>query len=251
MIEKLVIDGFKSLKNISIQIKPITVLIGLNSSGKTSVLQALEVLKQSTKAESQSSYLIVSGDLINLGSFMEVVFQKEEANEMLFELEGQIEQFLKPPFGRETRYSYSFSFDKRGVKHQKCKITSGTIQLEGEYKRVGSSPRIALPYQNGQLLFDVTNVVGSPFRWAGSGGNVGDFDFDTLTQFLLVIQQDLHGFFMVPAIRGVTSPIYPLDSKPSEDLMDVANLYDQAIKFLVYSCLQQPSNGKEDQQVDQ
>lgn len=231
LITNLMIDGFKSLKNVSIQIKLITVLIGLNSSGKSSVLQALEVLKQTTKAEPQPSQLRVSGDLINLGSFMDVVFQKEEANEIFFELEGQIDQFLKPPFGRETRYSYSFSCDKRDVKHQKCKITSGTIQLEGEYKRERNPQRISIPYHDGQLLFDFTNVVGLPFRWAGSGGNVEDLDYDSLTRILDVVQRDFRGFFMVPAIRGVSSPSYPLDVKPSEDLMDVTNLNTQAIKF--------------------
>jgi predicted ATPase len=62
LIERLVIDGFKSLKEVCIQIKPITVFIGLNSSGKTSVLQALAILKQSTKDNSQN--LKMSEDLI-------------------------------------------------------------------------------------------------------------------------------------------------------------------------------------------
>jgi hypothetical protein len=33
-------------------------------------------------------------------------------------MEGQRTQFLKHPFGRETRYGYSFSIDYRGLKYQ-------------------------------------------------------------------------------------------------------------------------------------
>lgn len=230
LIEKIVIRGFKSLKNVSIQIKPITVLIGLNSSGKTSVLQALEVLKQSATA--QDSNLRLTGDLVNLGSFVDVVFQKEKTNEILFEVEGQREQSMQSPFGSETRYSYSLLCDQRDLKQQRCTITSGQFRLEGEYKRGRSVKRITVPFSNGQLLFDPSSVLGRPFNYAGISGPLEDFDTDSLTrQFLLVIQQDLHDFFMVPAIRGVSSPSYPLDTRPSEDLMDVSNLYQQAIKF--------------------
>jgi len=236
LIQKIVINGFKSLKNASIQIKPITVFIGLNSSGKSSVLQFLAILKQSTKENSQS--LKTTGDLINLGSFKDIVFKKEERH-ILFEVEGQRTQFLKPPFGRETRYSNSCSIDYRGVEHQKCSITSGKFHLGGEYQRWKGSKRITIPFLNGSLFFDPYSAVGVPLNFGGTSGNIGDFDFDSLTQqFLRVIQQDLCDFFMVPATRGVSSPSYPLDSKPSEDLMDVLDLNQQAIKFsstIVYS----------------
>ncbi|MCJ7770353.1 AAA family ATPase, partial [Candidatus Bathyarchaeota archaeon] len=127
---------------------------------------------------------------------------------------------------------YLFSLDREGLDHQKCMIASGEFCLEGEYTRWRDSERIAVPFSGGQILFDSSGVLGQPFRYAGLQAPSKDFDASSLIyQFLLVVQQDLQGFFMVPAIRGASSPSYPLDSGPSEDLMDVLNPYQQAVKF--------------------
>lgn len=44
MIEQLTIDGYKSIRHQLIALKPMNVLAGLNSSGKSSVIQALRIL---------------------------------------------------------------------------------------------------------------------------------------------------------------------------------------------------------------
>lgn len=44
MIEQLTIDGYKSIRHQLIALKPLNVLAGLNSSGKSSVIQALRIL---------------------------------------------------------------------------------------------------------------------------------------------------------------------------------------------------------------
>lgn len=44
MIEQLTIDGYKSIRHQLIPLKPMNVLAGLNSSGKSSVIQALRIL---------------------------------------------------------------------------------------------------------------------------------------------------------------------------------------------------------------
>ena len=44
MIEQLTIDGYKSIRHQMIALKPMNVLAGLNSSGKSSVIQALRIL---------------------------------------------------------------------------------------------------------------------------------------------------------------------------------------------------------------
>ena len=42
MIESLTIDGYKSIRHQLVPLKKLNVLAGLNSSGKSSVIQALE-----------------------------------------------------------------------------------------------------------------------------------------------------------------------------------------------------------------
>ncbi|MEA1961331.1 MAG: AAA family ATPase [Bacillota bacterium] len=44
MIQSLYIDNFKAFNDFHIEMKPLTVLIGANASGKTSILQALDLI---------------------------------------------------------------------------------------------------------------------------------------------------------------------------------------------------------------
>ena len=228
MINYISIDGFKSLKNVVIEIKPLTILIGLNSSGKSSVLQFLQILKQTAPAN--YSNLNINGDLIELGTFSDVVFNREEQNTIEFYIGGLRKASLNPPFGRSIEYGYSASVDSRGLKKQACDILSGQVKLSGEYDRQKRS-RIEIPLSQGRLFFDPTYIILRPFNYTTSAGIAEDFDFNNLETFLNVIKDELEDFFFVPAIRGVSSPSYPLDSKSSEDLVDVRNLYQQAIKF--------------------
>ncbi len=52
MINQLYISGFKSFKEADLDIKPLTVLTGLNSSGKSTVIHALRMLDRAAKGES-------------------------------------------------------------------------------------------------------------------------------------------------------------------------------------------------------
>ena len=52
MINQLHIKGFKSFADASLEISPLTVLTGLNSSGKSSVIQALRMLDKVARQES-------------------------------------------------------------------------------------------------------------------------------------------------------------------------------------------------------
>ena len=56
MIKKLSVKNFKSLKDISLDLGPITVLVGENSTGKSSVLQLLLLLKQNLR-DPKNDYL--------------------------------------------------------------------------------------------------------------------------------------------------------------------------------------------------
>ncbi|GEM_PF-4055731 len=77
MITKLSVNNFRNLKNITIQPKLITLLIGSNGSGKSGIFHSLLVVKQTLDSASPRE-LIFSGKIVNLGSRKETVFQHEE-----------------------------------------------------------------------------------------------------------------------------------------------------------------------------
>lgn len=230
MIERIDISGFKSLKQLSLKVRPITVLIGLNSSGKSSILQLLGILKQSVM-DSSSSYLRTFGSLVNLGRFEDIVYERKKGNEIQIEIKGAREQFLTPPFSIRTVYSYLFTVDFNGLKNSTCTIESGKTILGGEYKRGVSAQKVKIPIYQGSLLFQPQDRIGYPFQYGGIEGNIGDFDVSRIDKLVDVVRDDLNDFFLVPAIRGLSSPNYPLDSASSSDMIDATNLNTQAIKY--------------------
>ena len=79
MITELSVQNFKSWKNTGkLQIAPLTGFFGANSSGKTSILQTLLMLKQTVERPPDWDGVIDFGDdnsLVNLGSFDDLIHQ--------------------------------------------------------------------------------------------------------------------------------------------------------------------------------
>jgi len=61
-ITKIAVSGFKSLVNeCAIDIRPLTILAGANSSGKSSIMQLLLMLKQTLEATYDPEPLLIEG----------------------------------------------------------------------------------------------------------------------------------------------------------------------------------------------
>lgn len=223
------IENFKSLRHVSISVKPITILIGLNSSGKSSVIQYLEILKQTTKTN--SNLLVTDRELINLGKFEDIVSHTAERKEISFTMGGDRIQWLHHPFGMHTEYDYSFTVDSKGLKCHDCSMISGEIRLQGRFNKGRNRPKVRISLGENTMDFIAEGDIGHPMRLFESISSSQNFDFEEIETFLNVIKQELNDFFLIPAMRGISSPSYPLDAKASEDIMDSNNLNQQAIKF--------------------
>ncbi len=78
MLIKLAFENFKSWRDTGeIRLAPITALFGSNSSGKSSLLQMLLLLKQTAKSPDRAQVLNLGDDrsLVALGTFQEALFQ--------------------------------------------------------------------------------------------------------------------------------------------------------------------------------
>jgi len=77
MIENVTLNNFKCFDNISLPFSNLNVLTGLNSMGKSSVMQSLLLLKQSYEEE-RGQRLRLNGRYVRLGWGRDVLYEKAE-----------------------------------------------------------------------------------------------------------------------------------------------------------------------------
>jgi predicted ATPase len=97
MLTELALTNFKAFSEISIPLRRLTLLTGLNSSGKSTALQALALLRQSRDAgvlepSDEGSGFLLNGDLVDLGVGRDVRHEEWVATDAA---EGAIEIGLR------------------------------------------------------------------------------------------------------------------------------------------------------------
>ncbi|MBM7088866.1 DUF3696 domain-containing protein [Streptomyces sp. NPDC012461] len=81
MINHIKLINFKAFRRLELPLGPLTLLTGLNSSGKSSVLQALGLLRQSyetqmlIRTKRAGGGLLLNGDLVALGTAQDVLHE--------------------------------------------------------------------------------------------------------------------------------------------------------------------------------
>ena len=78
MITELHIQNYKSHKNTQLSIRPLTLLTGVNGSGKSSVIQSFLLLRQSYKRQRLPQALILNDALCAVGTGKDVIHQSAE-----------------------------------------------------------------------------------------------------------------------------------------------------------------------------
>ena len=98
MITNITLENFKCFRHVSINPKLLTVLIGPNGTGKSSILQALLLLKQSVGEEQ----LRFQGECIDLGDSSAIIPNVSmNSDPFTFELKGDIQR-------EEERIEYQY-----------------------------------------------------------------------------------------------------------------------------------------------
>lgn len=87
MLKRIELHNFKSARDLPIKLAALTVLTGLNGSGKSSVLQALALLKQSLRIDEGHQELVLRGALVRLGRSEDVRFENATDDEIGFTVE--------------------------------------------------------------------------------------------------------------------------------------------------------------------
>jgi predicted ATPase len=88
MITVIGLANCKCFEQLELQVKPLSLLCGLNGMGKSTVIQALLVLRQSfLSGELTAGRLVLGGELADLGAGADILFEDAASDVLGFKLE--------------------------------------------------------------------------------------------------------------------------------------------------------------------
>lgn len=100
--------NFRSIRDSGeLRLRPLTLLVGPNEAGKSSVLQALALLKQSAETAAAGLPLREDGRLVELGSFRQFIYLHETSRPLTYQLGLGSAGPSAAPIRYEIDYSYS------------------------------------------------------------------------------------------------------------------------------------------------
>lgn len=101
MINEISLENFKGFKCLNnLKIKPITILCGTNSSGKSSILQSILLLRQTFESQNPIQNLLLNGRFVHMGIFDNLIYQKNNSNTIKYSFDFKInpKMFFNPRF---------------------------------------------------------------------------------------------------------------------------------------------------------
>jgi predicted ATPase len=111
MINHLHVENFKSWEKLDISLGKVTGLFGTNSSGKSSLLQFILLLKQTKNATDRGLVLDFGGpdQFVNLGSYQDVIYKNESRGILSWRLDWKLKNKLNigNPFGKRTEILFT------------------------------------------------------------------------------------------------------------------------------------------------
>lgn len=129
MFKRLRLQKFKSWQSLAngdggpgIELSNVSLFLGTNSSGKTSLLQPFLLLKQTAESPDRSLGLNLGGqptDILNLGRYEDVVFQHEAAGEIGIGLDFSYYDDVKRK-SRNVTYDVRYGLDSRSTPVVRC-----------------------------------------------------------------------------------------------------------------------------------
>ena len=150
MIETLTLHNFKSWRELSMEFGRVTGLFGANSSGKSSLLQFLLMLKQTKNATDRGLAVDFGGPngLVNLGTFKDVVHHHDEAANIQWQLGWTLlHSLLSGP--RDGRRLLGMRRDRV---HLECSVGLRDAELLTHW----------LKYRSGEYVFSLEPLPNDP-----------------------------------------------------------------------------------------
>ena len=133
MITKLTLERFKCFNEpASFTFSNINILTGINGRGKSTLLQSLLLLSQSVRKNDSPYTLLINGEWVKLGSFIDLIHSDSTQRNFRFDVEIDI--------GEPTRHTLSFEYSKNIESDRVADLTGLVIDSENYFEELSSAP---------------------------------------------------------------------------------------------------------------
>lgn len=224
-INRLTIQGYKSLANeTSLELRPLTILAGANSGGKSSVMQPMLLLKQTLASPSDPGTLEIAGPNVRFNRYDQMFFQcpgkGKSAKSMRF-------SFSAGPENQDSNLTLHYRLAGQNIELERQEMVFPDLEMNP----------VSLVFRSGKLSEAEIKALPEPVRRMEKDVNRGGkrkfvlmnrltrgfYDlvladekdpsqgFNTMTvQFDRIIRQELLNLIHVPGLRGNPERAYLL-----------------------------------------
>jgi len=124
MLKRITIENYKAFKNpATIELRPITVLLGKNSSGKSSICKLLSVMSYVLSDSGKGVFSMLNGD-VKLGTMYSDLFYTDIKSKLKFDL----------LFDNDCSMSLNYMMTAGDFFLQAYKISTGENKVEAEFR---------------------------------------------------------------------------------------------------------------------
>lgn len=127
MLIQLELRSFKCFELLRLPLAPLTLLTGLNASGKSSVLQALVLLHQTIREHEWSSRLALNGTGVRMGMVADIVDEQSSSTELGIAVEDK---------GNVCRWDFVGDRRDMSMEIQNVTVNSRTIERPREVRHL-------------------------------------------------------------------------------------------------------------------
>lgn len=168
MLERLKLANFKTWESADLRFGRITGLFGTNSSGKSSLLQFLLLMKQTKEATDRAATFDLNGTYVRLGVFQDLIHKHDSARPLSWEIRFRSDEKLGLIDRSERRNTEIARGDRIRVSGEAAANGTQVRARRLEY-RLGDAGFILAPRSAEDAAFELSAAAGE-FRFRRTQG---------------------------------------------------------------------------------
>lgn len=254
MLKSVHLENFKLHEDTSIEAAPITVFIGPNNTGKSSIFQALLALRQAASkggrqlfesarrqpTSEDQPYLFREGHILDIGEFKDVVRQGQDV--IRLGMVGAVHQGNSFCPGLPIEVGFAMDVRDNSLSLHKGQIKCPPAEIAWNWSKARPDTRVSITVENFVLwfsAFDSFRLIG-PSGYQTPAGIPVDTAVDKLTRISESLAAApvrlLHSLHPIYPLRGFEEWAYPQPVSPADNI-EALTLGDRALAMaskLVY-----------------